>query len=71
MAGANHQMVVRLTELDVAILDATKEQQGFVTRSDALRHILRRWGRENLPAQALATTPPAASSPRAKTKKGR
>lgn len=61
-------MVVRLTELDVAILDATKEQQGFVTRSDALRHILRRWGRENLPAKALPPAPKA-GSPRAK--KGR
>lgn len=70
MAGASHQMVVRLTELDVAILDATKEQQGFVTRSDALRHILRRWGRENLPAKALPATAKA-SSPRAKAKKDR
>lgn len=70
MAGASHQMVVRLTELDVAILDATKEEQGFVTRSDALRHILRRWARENLPAKALPTAP-AASSPRARAKKGR
>jgi hypothetical protein len=68
MAGASHQMVVRLTELDVAILDATKEQQGFVTRSDALRHILRRWGRENLPAKALPQAPKTSST---RTKKGR
>lgn len=68
MAGASHQIVARLTDLDVAILDATKEEQGFVTRSAALRHILRRWGRENLPAKALPSAPK--TSP-AQAKRGR
>ena len=45
---------MRLTEEDLAILDAAQEREGLMSRSEALRHVLRHYARaEGIEVQKL------------------
>lgn len=39
------QTAFRLTEEDIALLDAAKEHAGVLSRSEAFRYVLRAWAR--------------------------
>lgn len=45
MPSQMKQTAFRLTEEDIALLDAAKEHAGVLSRSEAFRYVLRAWAR--------------------------
>lgn len=57
---AMKQTAFRLTDEDLAILDAAKRKSGMLSRADALRYVLRFWAeRAKVDVEALTAPKPS------------
>lgn len=68
---AMKQTAFRLTDEDLAIIDAAKRKSGMLSRADALRYVLRFWAdRAKVDVEALgAPRPPDRTKRRRKGRK--